>query len=121
MSVSPHNPWLLISASKDESLRLWNVQNAQCIAIFAGHYGHRDAVLSVDWHPLGKAFVSSGMDETIKIWSLEGDQVRRAMETDKRQDGTFRTAYEQLPIFSTAMIHVNYGKSIFSELRPHKT
>ena len=111
MSVCPHNPWFLLSASKDESLRLWNVQNSQCIAIFAGHQGHRDAVLSVDWHPLGKRFVSSGMDETIKIWSLEGDQISKAIDADRRQDGTFRTVYEQLPLFSTAMIHTNYGKS----------
>ena len=109
MSVCPTDSWLLISASKDESLRLWNVQNAQCIAIFAGHQGHRDAVLSVDWHPLGEMFVSGGMDESIKIWSVEGEEVKNAIESDKRGDDDFRTLYQQLPIFSSSMLHANYG------------
>ncbi len=111
MSINPTNPWLLISASKDESLRLWNIKNAQCLAIFAGHEGHRDAVLSVDWHPLGEMFVSSGMDETIKIWSVKGEEVSNAIELDRRGDHeNFRTVYQQLPLFSSSMIHTNYGE-----------
>ena len=45
--------------------------SATCVAIFAGHDGHRDSVLSVGWHPLGEKFVSAGMDTSIKVWSLE--------------------------------------------------
>ena len=71
VSFSPIDQSLLISASKDESIRLWNVMNATCVAIFAGHDGHRDSVLSVGWHPLGEKFVSAGMDTSIKVWSLE--------------------------------------------------
>ncbi len=110
MSLCPTDEWLLLSASKDESLRLWNVQNAQCLAIFAGHEGHRDAILGVDWHPLGEMFVSSGMDEQIKIWSIAGKEIQDAIEKDKNGDETFRTVYEQLPIFSSSMLHTNYGE-----------
>jgi polycomb protein EED len=39
---------LLLSASEDESVRLWCCATAYCLAIFAGQQGHRDAVLSVD-------------------------------------------------------------------------
>jgi WD40 repeat protein len=41
----------MLSASKDESLRMWNVKNSTCVAIFSGHKGHRDCILSIGWHP----------------------------------------------------------------------
>jgi hypothetical protein len=65
-------PALVLSASKDESIRLWNVYTACCVAIFAGDQGHRDEVLSIDVHLLGNVFASCGMDNTVKVWSLEG-------------------------------------------------
>ncbi|CAL5011196.1 unnamed protein product [Urochloa decumbens] len=66
------NPSLIISASKDESVRLWNVHTGICILIFSGAGGHRNQVLSVDFHPSDKTcFVSCGMDTTVKIWSIK--------------------------------------------------
>ena len=118
--------WLLLTASKDESLRLWNVQSATCIAIFAGHDAHRDAVLTCGWHPLGNRFVSGGMDNSVKIWSLESDEMMNAIKESwrtqpitKRDTATtasrpqsthkvFKTLYEQTPIFSTSKVHLDY-------------
>ncbi|CAO2206192.1 unnamed protein product [Urochloa humidicola] len=65
-------PSLIISASKDESVRLWNVQTGICILIFSGAGGHRNQVLSVDFHPSDMTrFASCGMDTTVKIWSMK--------------------------------------------------
>ena len=60
----------LLSASHDFSIRLWNVLNGVQISIFGGPYGHSAEVLSLDWHPSSKYFVSSGVDYYIKIWTF---------------------------------------------------
>ncbi|GFZ07456.1 transducin/WD40 repeat-like superfamily protein [Actinidia rufa] len=65
-------PSLVVSASKDESVRLWNVHTGICILIFAGAGGHRNEVLSVDFHPSDIYRIAScGMDNTVKIWSMK--------------------------------------------------
>lgn len=48
--------------------------------MFAGHEGHSDSVLFAAWHPLGSYIMSSGMDTTAKIWSLEEDDVQCAIK-----------------------------------------
>ena len=62
MQVVPTDPSLLLSASKDESIRLWNIYTRVCIAIFSGSNGHAQHVLTIDVHPLGNCFASAGFD-----------------------------------------------------------
>ncbi|OIW03160.1 hypothetical protein TanjilG_11797 [Lupinus angustifolius] len=65
-------PSLIVSASKDESVRIWNVHTGVCILILAGAGGHRNEVLSVDFHPSDVyRLASCGMDSTVKIWSMK--------------------------------------------------
>ena len=72
-------PALLLSASKDESVRLWNVYTSCCVAIFAGDQGHRDQVLSADVNLRGDALVSASMDNCIKVWALDSPAVQSAV------------------------------------------
>lgn len=78
LKFSPTNEFLLLSASKDESIRVWNISSQHHhgnggvnVAIFAGHVGHRGQVLSIGWHASGTKFVSAGMDNMIKLWNID--------------------------------------------------
>lgn len=102
-------PSLVVSASKDESVRLWNVHTGICILIFAGAGGHRNEVLSVDFHPSDIYRIAScGMDNTVKIWSMKEfwPYVEKSF-TWTDLPSKFPTKYVQFPIFM-ASIHTNY-------------
>lgn len=109
---------LIISASKDESIRLWNIRASVCVAIFAGAGGHRNAVLAIDIHPLGNVFASSGMDTSIKIWNLQTPSIIDAIKaSDKKPRGednksNFRSITQQFPLFSTQQVHQNYVDAV---------
>mmetsp|Transcript_31858 Transcript_31858/g.40880 ORF Transcript_31858/g.40880 Transcript_31858/m.40880 type:complete len:394 (+) Transcript_31858:25-1206(+) len=104
---------ILLTASKDETLRLWNIRTSVCIAIFSGEKGHRDEVLSMDFHILGNVFASSGMDNSIKIWNLEQVKIKNAIKASYVQPRpsascAFRTEFQQFPDFSTSNVHSDY-------------
>ncbi|PWZ29195.1 Polycomb group protein FIE1 [Zea mays] len=102
-------PSLIISASKDESIRLWNVHTGICILVFAGAGGHRHDVLSVDFHPTEVGiFASCGMDNTVKIWSMKEFWIY----VEKSYSWTghpskFPTRNIQFPVL-TAAVHSDY-------------
>jgi WD40 repeat protein len=117
LRVHPTNPNLVLSASKDESVRLWNIDTGVCIAVFSGEKGHRDEVLSLDPHPLGNCFCTGGMDTSIKIWGLEEDRIQEAIERSyhsPRRPGNlpFEPVSVQIPLFSTTQVHSDYVDSV---------
>lgn len=107
------DPWLILSTSKDHTLRLWNIKSKVCVATFGGVDGHRDEVLSIDFDLLGTRIVSCGMDHALKFWSLENDKIKKAI-SDSHSHGTdeikrtFNTLAVHYPEFSTRDIHRNY-------------
>lgn len=61
---------LLVTGSKDNNVRLWDVGRKSCIGIGIGHMGAVGAVaFSRKWKNF---FVSGSCDRTIKVWSLDG-------------------------------------------------
>ncbi|XP_078175979.1 transducin/WD40 repeat-like superfamily protein isoform X1 [Carex rostrata] len=102
-------PSLVVSASKDESVRVWNVHTGICILVFSGAGGHRNEVLSVDFHPSDIYRIAScGMDGTIKIWSMKEfwPYVEKSF-TWTDLPSKFPTKYVQFPVL-TASVHSNY-------------
>ena len=51
VAASPARPSLVLTASKDASLRLWHVDARACLALAAGDGAHRAEVVSCDFHP----------------------------------------------------------------------
>lgn len=51
VAVHPSRPQLVLTASKDESIRLWNLQSSCCVAVFQGEGAHTHEVISLvrDW------------------------------------------------------------------------
>lgn len=85
LQFHPKQTNILLSASKDYSVRIWNVKNGLQIAILAGPKGHSAEVLAVDWHLSGDYFVSSSIDNTVKIWEIS-NEIKAKMEQSNQID-----------------------------------
>jgi polycomb protein EED len=113
LQIHPYDHNILMSVSKDHSVRLWNIRTLVCVAIFGGVEGHRDEVLSCDFHRMGKKIITCGMDHSLKIWSLESPDVIAAVQESYKFDHVksekpFSTARVHFASFTTRDIHRNY-------------
>jgi len=58
----------IIVASKDKTIKVWDVINCQQLFTFKGHTDEVNSLIST---PDGKHIVSGSKDKTIKVWNLE--------------------------------------------------
>lgn len=58
---------LAVSASRDETLMVWDLETGWDLCTIKGHQG---PVLSVAMAPDGKRLVSASNDRTLKVWDL---------------------------------------------------
>ncbi|MEG3971525.1 AAA-like domain-containing protein [Microcoleus sp. T2B6] len=66
----------LASASRDKTIKLWNLQSQKPIATLAGH---SNAVSSVAFSPDGKTFASASADKIIKLWNLQTQKLIKTL------------------------------------------
>ncbi|KIZ04250.1 Polycomb group protein FERTILIZATION-INDEPENDENT ENDOSPERM [Monoraphidium neglectum] len=127
IAVHPSRPHLVLTASKDESVRLWSLAGACCVAVFKGEGAHTHEVISLvgrgragrgwlekDWHPWhAHLFASAGMDSSVKIWSIQGvwprvEQSDTWVQDPQGEGRAFRASLVEHPVFSSQRIHGNY-------------
>ncbi|KAL3837949.1 hypothetical protein ACJIZ3_022540 [Penstemon smallii] len=68
--VSSSGSTLIVTGSKDNSVRLWEPQSKRCIGVGIGHMG---AVGAVAFSKKTRTFfVSGSSDRTLKVWNVDG-------------------------------------------------
>jgi len=110
----PSRPSVVATASKDLSVRLWHVNTGVTMAILAGARGHRNELLSVDFHPAIDAkgqmkLVTGAMDNCVKVWATPplADSMAKAATWTKPL-ANFKTIVIDTPMFSSSSVHDDY-------------
>ena len=87
VSWNPRNPFLFALANDDGNIYQMDMRKVGNGArpIVRMHTGHVQAVLDVDYSPLGTELVSGGYDKTVRIFSLESQKAREIFHTKRMQ------------------------------------
>ena len=101
----PHNNYLVLSASKDCTVRLWNFKRPELLVIFGGPDSFESDVLCIDWDYTGEYFVGSGVDCVVRIYKIE-ELIQKAiyLSMEKKKSTTI---LKSSPYFSCSDIHDN--------------
>jgi WD40 repeat protein len=68
---------LLATASRDRTVKLWDMANGHELLTYTGH---RDEVRRVAFHPSGKMIASAGAEKNIKLWDPASGKDIRTIE-----------------------------------------
>ncbi|KDD76710.1 hypothetical protein H632_c131p1 [Helicosporidium sp. ATCC 50920] len=118
IAVHPVETWVAATASKDHSIRIWNLKTGCCVMQLQGLAGHSNEVLSLDWRRMGRGghgkradwtLVSAGMDSSVKTWDLEPHWELLEMSCHWTPgDREFPMRCVRYPTFSSEHIHTSY-------------
>ncbi|GKT23913.1 WD-repeat protein [Aduncisulcus paluster] len=88
-----HSSSLVVSGSKDESMKLWDTRIQRCIANLLAHKGSVEVAAFV---PVGNKIVSAGVDMKVKLWDIRTLKVIKTLEVPETSyDYLNRSRYRQ--------------------------
>ena len=67
----------IVSASRDETVRVWNAETGEVLQTLEGHDG---PVMSAAFSPGGENIVSASSDKTVRVWSAETGELLQTLE-----------------------------------------
>ena len=76
---SQNGAWML-TASFDETAKLWDVESGECLKTFEGHHG---AVLSAAFSHDSARMLTASDDGTAKLWDVESGVCLKEFESDE--------------------------------------
>ena len=65
VAFKPDNPNVVVSGSRDTTIKTWDITSGSCLSTLSGH---SDDVYSVAWSPDGTKLASGSSDDTVRIW-----------------------------------------------------
>ncbi|KAJ0727667.1 putative transcription factor WD40-like family [Helianthus annuus] len=71
-------PWI-VSASDDQTIRIWNWQSRTCISVLTGHNHY---VMCALFHPKEDLVVSAPLDQTVRVWDIGALKKKTASPAD---------------------------------------
>ncbi|CAG8973840.1 hypothetical protein HYALB_00005585 [Hymenoscyphus albidus] len=100
LAISPSSPYILASASYDQTVRIWSLDPAHekypLAAMLLGE-GHKADVYTIAFHHNGRHLLSGGADSVVNLWTLP-------IFPDKNT-GTAKPTLIRYPHFSSSEIH----------------
>ena len=97
------NQNILISASSDSTVRLWDVKQKKLLCIYGGPFGHPSHVLTLDFHLSEQFIASAGFDQVVMFWDI--DFVLKKYNNNENEN--FKCILKTKPFFET-LVHENY-------------
>lgn len=94
-----------VSSSEDGTLRLWHLEQRQCLHVFRGHVGGVSS-LALWTTAHGQYLFSGGKDETLRVWDVDG---RRGIGIVKHHHATDKEG-----VVSFGWVESAHGEEIFA-------
>lgn len=103
LQFNPMEPTVLLLASEDHNLYTFDIRSFKAATqVYKSHVG---AVMSCDWSPTGREFVSGSYDRTVRLWGVGVGKSKDAYHTKRMQRLVSSFAFLSLRNRSKEAIH----------------